>query len=141
VVQETLLALLRHLGSFRGDASFTTWVFTVARTHYGRALRTQQRHRRRADRLAQHLLPLQRSLVEHNHALAASELREGMSKAMDSLSALDRAVLMSRDYLGCSAAETAAALSLSVPAVKTRLYRARSRLRSLLDSSLTTSAA
>ena len=48
VVQETFVALLRDLPRYRGDAAFTTWAFTIARTHHGRAVRSDIRHRARA---------------------------------------------------------------------------------------------
>lgn len=133
VLQETLLAVLRNLGRYRGDASFTTWVYTVARTHHGRSIRTDQRHRARADRLATFLVSVPGTSEDQDDALAAGELRERVRCALDSLSPLDRAVLESRDFLGCSAAETARELSLTIPAVKTRLHRARSRVRALLE--------
>ncbi len=133
VFQETLLAVLRNLGSYRGDASFTTWVYTVARTHYGRRIRTDQRHRARADRLATFLVSLPGASEDQDDALAVGELRERVRCALASLSPLDRAVLESRDFLGYSAAETARELSLTIPAVKTRLHRARSRVRARLE--------
>lgn len=141
VRQETLLAVLRNLGSYRGDASFTTWAFTVARTHNGRALRTNKRHRARADRLAQHLVALPQTAEQHDDALAAAELRSKVRRALERLPALERAVLESRDFMGCSAAETASALGLTVPAVKTRLHRARSRMRVLLAEPAVATAA
>jgi len=134
VVQETLLAVLRNLGSYRGDASFTTWAYTVARTHYGRALRTDRRHRARADRLQQHLVAVPMGAVGGERALECAQLRERMRGALEALSALDRAVLEHRDIHGYSAVETAEALSLTVPAVKTRLHRARTRVRGILQA-------
>ena len=133
VLQETLLAVLRNLGNYRGDASFTTWAYTVARTHYGRTVRTDQRHRARADRLAAFLVSVPGASMDQDDALAAAELRARVRWALESLSPVDRAVLESRDFLGCSAAETARELSLTIPAVKTRLHRARSRVRALLE--------
>lgn len=141
VQQETLLAVIRHLGSYRGDASFTTWVFTLARTHAGRVARSDHRHRARVDRLAKHLLSLPRSGPDHDDTVAAIELRGRVLAALMSLPPVDRAVLEARDILGYSAAETATALCLSVPAVKTRLHRARGRLRTLLLPELAASAA
>ncbi|MCR9159493.1 MAG: RNA polymerase sigma factor [Nannocystaceae bacterium] len=133
VLQETLIAVLRNLGSYRGDASFTTWVYTVARTHYGRTLRTDQRHRARADRLAALVVSVPDAGAGQDDALAASELRDRVQRALECLGPLDRAVLESRDFLGCSAAETARELSLTIPAVKTRLHRARARVRAMLE--------
>ena len=132
MVQETVIAVLRNLGSYRGDASFTTWAYTVARTHHGRALRADRRHRARADRLQQHLVAVPLTGFGGDEALASAQLRNRMREALTCLPALDRAVLEYRDFHGYSAAETAHALALTVPAVKTRLHRARARVRALL---------
>ncbi len=131
VIQETCIALLRHLGSYRGDAAFTTWAYTIARTHHGRALRSDRRHRARADRLAVHVVGTLAPL----DIAGSSHLRAELADALSALSPLDRAVLEHRDVLGCSSSETAAALEISVPAVKTRLHRARARVRLNLDTS------
>lgn len=133
VVQETFVALLRKLGDYRGTASFTTWAYMVARTHHGRAIRSDQRHRARADLFGRHIAttpPSNRDGDEFQSAL----LRGQVLAAMGQLSELDRAVLEHRDIRGDSASETAAALGLTVPAVKTRLHRARARMRQLLQT-------
>lgn len=133
VLQETLIAVLRNLGRYRGDASFTTWAYTVARTHHGRALRADRRHRTRTDRFQAYLDAAGTLTPDGNEALASTQLRNRMRGALGILPVLDRAVLEYRDFHGYSAAETAVALDLTVPAVKTRLHRARVRLRALLQ--------
>lgn len=134
VVQETFVALLRALGDYRGAASFTTWAYMVARTHHGRAIRSDQRHRARTELFGRHLASSRPQSAEEGDEFASTMLRAQVLKAMGQLSALDRAVLEHRDVRGDSAAETAAALRLSIPAVKTRLHRARARMRQLLES-------
>ncbi len=129
VIQETCIAVLRNLGSYRGDASFSTWAYTVARTHHGRAVRSDRRHRARTDRLALSVLGTAAPL----DLASSSHLRTRIAHALAELGALDRAVLEHRDVLGFSSAETASALAISVPAVKTRLHRARARVRLALE--------
>jgi RNA polymerase sigma-70 factor (ECF subfamily) len=57
------------------------------------------------------------------------ELRAALTGAIDELPSAYRTVLVLRDVQGLSNPETAELLSLSVPAVKTRVHRARSFLR------------
>jgi RNA polymerase sigma-70 factor (ECF subfamily) len=60
------------------------------------------------------------------------EIRGILEKAIDSLPPTFRAVFALRDIEGLSTEETATALNLSIPAVKSRLLRARLRLREKL---------
>jgi RNA polymerase sigma-70 factor (ECF subfamily) len=65
-------------------------------------------------------------------ALQPKELREALSKALASLEPKYRQVLVLRDIQHFSVAETAEALGLSEEAVRTRLHRARLRMRDAL---------
>lgn len=130
VVQETCIAMLRNLGRYRGEASFTTWLYTLVRTHHGRALRANQRHRARADRLHVHLSTTLTPDAPDSFTSAARWSQ--VNRALGELASLDRTVFELRELQGYSAAETSHATGLTVPAVKTRLHRARQRVRALL---------
>ncbi|HEX2676566.1 MAG TPA: sigma-70 family RNA polymerase sigma factor [Polyangiales bacterium] len=132
VVQETLLAAARSLQDFRGDASFTTWLYTVARNACSR--------RARSSKFAPAALePLRDddSLPSHelapDEALERSTLARTLDEALASLSASEREILVLRDIEGLSASETSEVLGLSVAAVKSRLHRARAALRERLE--------
>lgn len=129
VFQETVIAVLRNLGSFRGDASFATWAYTLARTHRGRVLRTDQRHRVRAQRLAWHTSTVRERPRSADEVLARAEELEQLDRALDRLSPVDAEIVRLRDLEGHGTAEVAHRLGLSVSAVKTRLHRARAQLR------------
>ncbi len=135
VVQETCIAMLRGLGRYRGEASFTTWLYTLARTHRGRVLRSDQRHRARADRLHLHLSTTAAPTVWD--AFAWSQRWSEVERALGELPPVDRTVFELRELHGYSAAETSHATGLTVPAVKTRLHRARCRIRTRLVPSST----
>ena len=49
LAQEVLLRVFRNLKSFRGDSKFSTWVYTIARNHCTRAVRTRAEGRVRID--------------------------------------------------------------------------------------------
>lgn len=128
VLQDTMLGIAANIGRFRGDSSLITWAYTIARTYRGR--------RRRGRSLEAKVSHMRVDYGPHFDLLAGEqstpydrvaddELRERLRGAIDSLSAVDREVLVRRDLEGFSASEVATQLGLSVPAVKTRLHRAR----------------
>jgi RNA polymerase sigma-70 factor, ECF subfamily len=136
VLQETLLATVRNLGSFRGDSSLATWMYSVARS----ACAKQRRRSKFAPATHE---PLETAAEDLNVAaeqederpdksLERAQLRQKLQEAIGSLDPMYGQVILLRDVEGLSAAETAGALELSVEAVKTRLHRARARVREAL---------
>jgi RNA polymerase sigma-70 factor (ECF subfamily) len=140
VVQETLLAAVRALPGFRGDASLSTWLYTIARSFC-----IKQRRRRKSS-------PVRELSLEGDRPVAAAlapdsaprpdrlvedhETREALERALAALGPPHREVLVLRDVEGLTAAEVAAVTGLSVEAVKSRLHRARARLRRALAPAL-----
>lgn len=132
LVQDVLHTLLRSLGTFRGDATLSTWTYVVARRA---CMRRQQRARRshsieepamRAVRDRADKAPGPPARVERRELAARLEL------AIASLPLAQREVLVMRDVEGLSAAEVGEALGLGERAVKSRLHRARVALREAL---------
>jgi RNA polymerase sigma-70 factor (ECF subfamily) len=131
VLQETYLAIMRHLSAFRGESAFLTWVYTIARTYRGRYGRRAARERGREESLrSSAAIVSPRADVEQS--LAERELAEAIERALADLGELDRTVAVMRDVEGMSAAEVAERTGLTVPAVKTRLHRARVAIRERL---------
>jgi RNA polymerase sigma-70 factor, ECF subfamily len=128
VLQDTLLGIAANIHRFRGDSSLLTWAYTIARTH-----RARRRRGRSLEIKTSHLRVDFGEQVErvpgreHNpyERVADDELRSALLAAIRSLSLVDREVLLRRDLEGFSANEVATQLGLTVPAVKTRLHRAR----------------
>jgi RNA polymerase sigma-70 factor (ECF subfamily) len=81
------------------------------------------------------LMPRERGTWEENpeQMYAQQELREILDRAVQSLSPIFRTVFVLRDIEQLSTEETAETLELSVPAVKSRLLRARLQLRDKLS--------
>lgn len=128
IAQESLLTALKSLPSFRAEASFSTWLFTIARSHCGK-------HRRRALResvgIADNL-----NIADHvSHApspdtLAAhKQLSSVVDRALNSLDPGEREVILLRDVEGMSNQQAADSLQISQNALKSRLHRARTALR------------
>lgn len=129
VLQETYLGIIRNLGSFRGDSAFLTWAFTICRTYRGRYLRRL----RREAWTDQHDVAETPSDVDCEAHAACQQLGAALVAAIGCLSAVDRSILVLRDVEGLSAIEVAERVGLTVPAVKTRLHRARIAVRSRLS--------
>jgi RNA polymerase sigma-70 factor (ECF subfamily) len=128
VLQESYLAILRSLPSFRGDSAFLTWAYTICRTYRGRQLR-----RRRRDAAVQSAGRRLERVESHRNVIDDAGLGEALERALAPLSQIDRQVLLLRDQQGISAQEAADRLQLTVPAVKTRLFRARTEVRKRLQ--------
>ncbi|MCX4244083.1 RNA polymerase sigma factor [Paraliomyxa miuraensis] len=130
--QDVFIALIRALPSYRGQAAFLTWAYTIVRTC--RCRRTRKL-RPVADDAACDLIAL--AEPEEGGTLddrvAYRELGARLDHALAHLSAIDRKILVMRDLEGYSANEVAAATGLTVPAVKTRLHRARVAMRGQLN--------
>jgi RNA polymerase sigma-70 factor (ECF subfamily) len=134
VSQEAILKGFRGLNKFRGEARFSTWLLSIV------ANEARMRLRRRRE-VSLELLkspddedeytPLE--LAEWREipieALAQKELAERLEEAMATLPEMYREILILRDIDELNIAETSAALAISVPAVKTRLLRARLMVR------------
>jgi RNA polymerase sigma-70 factor (ECF subfamily) len=131
-MQQTLLSVLSHIGDFRGDSHFASWLFSIARSHC-----IKQRTRGASAQETQSLeraeeLQLAQLGQEPDEKLSREQLERALNVAIDGLEPAQREVLLLRDVEGLSAPEVARALALSVDAVKSRLHRARKALRSQL---------
>lgn len=138
VTQITLAAVARSLRDFRGDASLTTWAYTVARN-------ACTRHRRRAAQAPARFesigpgtgdrpgaLDVADPSEDPHRALERAELRRALEGAIAALPPSQREVLVLRDVEGLSAKEVGEQLGLGERAVKSRLHRARVALRAAL---------
>jgi RNA polymerase sigma-70 factor (ECF subfamily) len=139
VAQEAVLKAFTHLGRFRGEAKFSTWIIQIAINEARMKLRKDRRH-------------LYDSIDEQpeseegdykprdfadwreipSEALERTELRDALRTAIASLSPKYREVFMLRDVQNVSITETANILGITESSVKTRLLRARLQLRDAL---------
>ncbi len=137
VVQETLLASVRNLKGFRGASSFSTWLYTIARSFCIK----KRRRRKHAPRVvvplesaeAQPALQIPDPGRSPDEQLHERQVAMALERAVDSLAPAQRQVLVLRDMDGLPAAEVAQILGLTVEAVKSRLHRARAAVRAALS--------
>ena len=130
ILQEVLLKVWRHLSTFRSESSFRTWMTRVAMNE---VLQSYRRKRRNPLCQAPGDLDAFASHVESPHqSFARLEATKTVRRAVASLPAKYRQVLILRDIEQLSAGETAESLQSTIPAVKTRLFRARHMLSQAL---------
>lgn len=133
VAQETLLVMARSLREFRGDASVSTWLYTIARSFC-------IKKRRRSKFAPAHEESLEGLEAEQRGALPdpapgpeqaafGQEIGSALAAAIDALDPEQREVLVLRDVEGLTAPEVGQVIGLSVDAVKSRLHRARLAVR------------
>jgi len=140
VTQEVFLQVVRKLPSFRGASAFPTWLHRVtinaALAHRRKQAVREDTHV--ADPLEDLLDQGQRPGVDRpgvgppEEELIDREAVELIERAITALPRIYRAVLILSDLDGLSNAEIAKRLGLTVPAVKSRLHRARLLLRNRL---------
>jgi RNA polymerase sigma-70 factor (ECF subfamily) len=138
VLQETFLKAYEHLDQFQGNSKFYTWIVRIAVNQALMKLR-----KRKTDKTVSmdETLDTGEDTVAREIATwdpnpeqrySQQEMRKILEEAVDSLSPPYRAVFVLRDIDELSTEETAEALDLSIPAVKSRLLRARLQLRDKL---------
>lgn len=140
ILQETFIKAYRYLPSFDGRSRPSTWLYRIATNEALMFLRRQKHIPLSIDDpqegAEQDVEPLQ--IVDWccmpEHEMMSSEARAYMDEAIQELTPALRAVFLLRDIEGLSTRETAEVLELSETAVKTRLSRARLRLRELLTT-------
>jgi len=138
VAQEAMLKAFKHIGHFRGESRFSTWLIQITVN--------EARMRRRKEH-AEIMEPIgDREDQEGNYTprdfadwreipletLERKEVRQKLAEALASLGEKYREVFVLRDMQHLSIEETAKALGISTASVKTRLLRARLMLRDLL---------
>src|SRR5262249_5401148 len=129
VTQETFLKAFVHLEDFAEQAQFSTWLTRIA---FNAAL-TNVRSRRvrvvvQEDPKGETGWSLEEVAdwrANPEQLYSQSQLRALLRQALEKLPQLHSTVFFLRDIQGLSVAETAAVLGVSIPAVKTRLLRAR----------------
>jgi len=138
VLQESFLKAYEHLDQFQGNSRFYTWIVRIAVNQALMKLR-----KRKSDRtvsLDEQIDTGEDTVVREIAAwdpdpeqrFSQDELHAILTEAVDGLAPIYRTVFTLRDVDGLSTEETAEALELSVPAVKSRLLRARLQLRDKL---------
>jgi RNA polymerase sigma-70 factor (ECF subfamily) len=138
-MQETFIKAFRHLEQFRGESRFTTWLTRIA---VNEALQKRQARRELVSFDESHesekAFPrrFEPWTADPEQLYGKQEIRRLVEAAIRELPPIYREALVLRDIEGLSAEEAAEALGIQVPALKSRLLRARLMLREILGASL-----
>lgn len=137
-LQETFLSIYRKIGSFKEEASLSTWIYRIA-TNAALMKVRGRRHDERTipmeDYVPQYDERGERAIARPDwpprgdEELLRGELRDVLNRSIGELPPDYRTVFVLRDQEGLSTQEVAKVLGLSVSAVKSRLHRARLFLR------------
>ena len=138
VTQEAFVAAWRALPSFRGDCRFSTWLYRLTTNAAIDLLRREKRHRN-ADDITE--LELSDDGLSPQELAEQGETQEAVRRALGQLSEEHRQVLLLRYMQELDYGEIADALEISEGTVKSRISRAKGRLRELLDGGGNFSAA
>ncbi|MGD9792982.1 MAG: RNA polymerase sigma factor [Acidimicrobiia bacterium] len=128
--QDAFVQAWRSLGSFRGDAAVSTWLYRIATN--AALMRVRKRSLRTVNiEDAVHERPLDIDARTSSDGMTAERVA-AVRAALSRLPADQRAAVVLRDIEGFSTSEAAQMLDIPEPALKTRLHRGRMRLRVLL---------
>ncbi len=141
VVQDTFLNVFQRIGTFRGESAFTSWLYRIAANN---ALMKLRKKRREPVDSIETMLPNFHEDGRHvqlpgmwmrsaDRVVDDKQLSTILEEALARLPPQYRVVLLMRDVDGLSNEEISDVLGLSVPAVKSRLHRARLAVREELD--------
>jgi len=138
VMQEAFLKAYEHLSGFQGNSRFYTWLVRIAVNQALMKLRKRRPNVVSIDEevnTGEDLIP--REIEDWGPSpedrYKQTELSDILSEVIGDLDPSFRIVFQLRDIEELSTEETAEALGLSVPAVKSRLLRARLKLRQKLN--------
>ncbi|HEX4802721.1 MAG TPA: sigma-70 family RNA polymerase sigma factor [Myxococcaceae bacterium] len=142
IAQETFLSAYQHLADFRGEAAFGSWVHRIAANHALMRLRHRSVVQEAEEELSGPEFTERDSLAEYpatdwsrraDEKVLDDELRRAIQQATDDLPEGYREVFLLKDVEGLSYEQISEITGDSVPAVKSRLHRARLALREAID--------
>ncbi len=150
VIQDVFWTAYRKAKSFQGNSQFSTWLYRLT---VNAALGKIRRSKKNKEVEYEEFLPkfqndghhAVRPVVDWSDTLdekyTQREVQDLLARALDQLKPLDKSVVVLSDLEGLCDKDIAAAIGLTVSAVKTRLHRARLFLRGKLSVQLGYSAA
>jgi len=136
-MQETFLSMVKSIKQFSGKSKLSTWLYTVVSNHCLMMARSNKKHLHASIDDEDSLID-EKNITDWNispeRIAENGELKDILNEAINKLPPDYRIVFMLRDIQGFSTEETGKAINLSVPAVKSRLHRARAFLRNELNN-------
>jgi RNA polymerase sigma-70 factor (ECF subfamily) len=135
IAQQVFIRVWKSAARYQPTAKFTTWLFKITRNLVFNELRRRKRHPVTPLQLEEEeffFQPTDAGGMSPDASLLDSELSEAIQMAIDALPETQRMAIILRRYEDMPYEEIAEVLGLSVPAVKSVLFRARADLRERL---------
>lgn len=139
IAQQVFIRVWKSAGRYVARAKFTTWLLKITRNLVFNEMRRAKRHPHLPVQIEPEAeeMPLKdEAMATPDATLLQAELQAEIEKAIMLLPDTQRMALVLRRYEELSYEEIAAVLDLSVPAVKSLLFRARTELRERLKDYL-----
>ncbi len=142
ITQEVLLTIFKKINTFQGRSAFSSWVYRITLNAAYMKLRSKKKE---PNVSLDDLLPsynssgYQKDKIQDwsentESLLFSNETKEVIQKAVDQLPEKEKVVFILRDVDGLSTEKVSEILDLTIPAVKSRLHRARLFLRKKLSN-------
>jgi len=135
IMQDVFLTVIAKVGTLTNEAYFSTWLYRVTTNAAYGFLRKEKKFSDQTpvDDIDQEVQTSYDWSDLPDDVLLSEESKEVLRKSIDTLPEAMRTVVIMKDMEGLKNEEIAEALSISVPAVKSRLHRGRLILRELLS--------
>lgn len=135
IAQQVFLRVWKHAKRYRPKAKFTTYLFTITRNLvFNESRRRSRRNEISADAMQDDSgrMPEEQAEKQPDEEILQQELHEAIDKAIQALPEKQRLAVVLRRYEELPYEEIGKVLDLSIPAVKSLLFRARTSLREQL---------
>ncbi|OGR66297.1 MAG: hypothetical protein A2X31_06130 [Elusimicrobia bacterium GWB2_63_22] len=128
VYQETFISAFKNISKFKGKSGFGTWLYRIAANNCWMKYR-----KKKSEKLVSLEDLAEMQDLTHAEDVRKKDLSESVAKALSKLSVDYRLAVTLADIQGLSMEEAANVLKITVPAFKTRLFRARQTLKKELS--------
>jgi RNA polymerase sigma-70 factor (ECF subfamily) len=131
VAQEAFVRVYQSIGTFRGDAVFSTWLYKIVMNLSLNRIRQRKSKAHREVELTDRMIdatPDRQAPAEEQQ-----EMRLRLERALHELPTLQRATVILRHINGLSTKQVSGILAVSEGTVKTHLFRGLKRMRAVLD--------
>jgi RNA polymerase sigma-70 factor (ECF subfamily) len=134
ITQDALLAGLRSLDSYRGEAKLSTWLYSITVNLCRNHIRARNRRERVRNLFERLTTPIEDAPSQPEDLIIRKQAESSLFSIVQSLNEKHRLPVILRYYHDCSVAEIAQILDIPEGTVHSRLNTARKQMRNCLES-------